>query len=241
MFMTRIFSIVLLLLAGTIITQAQVIRVKGSGNITKSNRAVEPFTGITVNGGMQVMVSEGTESTVVVETDDNIQEYVDIVVKNGELLIGFKPRTSLVNTKSTIVFVTNPVLNKARVSGSGSILVEDQMVSDGNFEAAISGSGKVKANMVASSVNAKISGSGNMELLGTTEELFVAISGSGNFKGYGLASERTTAKIAGSGNVQTTIQGKLDASIAGSGSVYYKGEGNISLNTVGSGKLRKID
>jgi hypothetical protein len=220
---------------------AQNSRIKGSGNITKESRTVGDFTGVSVGGSMNVIIKSGMEQSVVVETDDNLQEYIETTVKDGQLIISNKKIWNLSYSKSATVYITNPVLDKARLSGSGSIITEGVMKSSGKFEASISGSGKIVASINASETLANISGSGNIELEGKTDALDVAISGSGSFKGYELKANKTSASISGSGNVQTTAKGKLEASIAGSGNVYYKGNGEVISRTAGSGKVRKVN
>ncbi len=220
---------------------AQFNRINGSGNVTKSTRNVATFTGVTVGGSMNVTVIAGKQSSVVVETDDNLQEYLETTVKDGVLLIMYAKGKNIYKITKAKVTVTNPSLDKARLSGSGTLKTEGRFKSSDLFEASVSGSGRLFASFESKETKAAISGSGNMELSGSTERLSVAISGSGNFKGYELTTKNTTARISGSGNVQTQVDGKLEAMIAGSGSVYYKGDGSVDSKIAGSGRVRKVN
>jgi hypothetical protein len=93
----------------------------------------------------------------------------------------------------------------------------------------------------AKNVEARISGSGDIELGGNANDLDVVISGSGGFKGYNLKSKDVSVTISGSGNVETAVDGPLDAKISGSGSVYYKGNAAISFKSSGSGKVKRVE
>lgn len=231
----------LIALAVFISAGAQFSKEKGSGKITKVNVTVENFTGIAVNGSFEVIVSPGQTPSVVVETDDNIQPLLDIKVKKGLLVVGYKSMKNISPSKRTKVFIINPVLNKATISGSGTLKTTAPLNSSESFEATISGSGNIIAQVTAPETNAAISGSGNIELSGSTKKLDVKISGSGNFKGYNYKVQDAIIKIAGSGNVQTNSTGKIDASISGSGDVLYKGQADISVKAAGSGKIKKVD
>jgi len=240
--MKKLLLLSLLCMGLTTITLfAQNNRIKGSGNITKESRTVGDFTGVSVGGSMIVIIKSGMEQSVIVETDDNLQEYLETTTKDGQLIISNKKTWNLSYSKSATVYITTPVLDKARLLGSGSILTEGVMKSSGKFEASISGSGNIDASIDASETLVNISGSGNIQLDGKTEALNVAISGSGSFKGYELAANKISARITGSGNVQTTAKGKLEASIAGSGNVYYKGTGEVTSRTAGSGKVKNVN
>lgn len=220
---------------------AQFNRINGSGNVTKSTRNVATFTGVTVGGSMHVTVIAGKQSSVVVETDDNLQEYLETKVKDGMLVITFTKGKNISKITRAKVIVTNPDLDKVRLSGSGTLKTEGNFKSSDVFDAAVSGSGKLIANVESKETRASISGSGNMELTGNTERLNIAISGSGNFKGYELSTKKSTARVSGSGNVQTRVEDNLEAMIAGSGNIYYKGEASVTSKTAGSGKVRKVN
>ena len=188
---------------------------------------------------MQVIVSPAASASVEVKADDNLQEYVITEVSGNRLNIKYRNNVSIRGGKVTVL-VGMPRLNGVSISGSGTV-VGNESIPAGELKASISGSGSIKLKTAAQKVDARISGSGNIELAGATSGLDVVISGSGSFRGYGLQAKDASVNISGSGNVETFVNGPLDAKISGSGSVYYKGNADISLKTSGSGKLKRAD
>jgi len=220
---------------------AQWKRISGNGNIVTQTRETGTFSEIVVSGSMQVEVTAAPAIGVQVQAEDNLQEYIVTEVKGNRLQVKFKNGVSINSHKAVKVLVRMPKLNAASIAGSGSIRSSNQLNSNGNFSATISGSGSVDVQTAATKVDATIAGSGNIVLAGKTHDLHVVISGSGSFKGYQLTANEASVQIAGSGDVQAYASNKLDAAISGSGSVYYKGNASVSVKTSGSGKVRKAD
>ncbi|WP_416437836.1 head GIN domain-containing protein [Phnomibacter sp. MR] len=220
---------------------AQWKRISGNGNVVTQTRETGEFSEIVVSGSMQVEVAAAPGIGVQVQAEDNLQEYIITEVKGNRLQVKFKSNVSVNSHKAIKVLVRMPKLNAASIAGSGSIRSSNQLNSNGNFAATISGSGSVDVQTSASKVAATIAGSGNIALAGKTDDLHVVISGSGSFKGYQLSANEASVQISGSGDVQAYASNKLDAAISGSGSVYYKGNASISVKTSGSGKVRKAD
>jgi hypothetical protein len=220
--------------------QAQWKKITGNGNTITQERSLSAFSEISVAGGMQVTITQAGNTSVKVQADDNLMEYIITEIKGNKLVVKY-PNNVSINSKGVKILVSIPKLDGASISGSGNIICASEMPSSGSFNASISGSGNIDVKTTASKVSASISGSGNIQLGGKTKELEVAISGSGSFKGYELKTEDAQVKISGSGNVETTATAKLDAVISGSGDIYYKGNPGLSLKSAGSGKIKKTD
>jgi len=214
--------------------------VTGNGKMVTQKRSVSSFDAVNVSGGMQVLVKQAATISVQVEADENLQEYIETEVSGNKLTIRYRNKVSIHGGKVK-VYITVPTLNGASISGSGSMSSESEIPSSGEFKAAISGSGNIRMQTGARNVEARISGSGNIELGGNANDVDVVISGSGSFKGYNLKSKDVSVTISGSGNVETNVDGPLDAKISGSGSVYYKGNAAISLKSSGSGKVKRAE
>jgi hypothetical protein len=228
-----------LLLAGVAVS-AQWKKIEGNGKMTKQNRPLTGFQSVSLAGGMKVQISTSANTAVTVEADENLQDYIITEVKSGSLKIKLKEGYS-VKSNGITVYVTMPSIEEAVISGSGTIRSENEIPAKGNFDAIISGSGTIDMHVKSESVKARISGSGNISLAGSTSNVDVVISGSGSFKGFSMPSSDASVKISGSGNVETTVNGHIDAVISGSGNVYYKGKGEVSLKSSGSGRLKKVD
>ncbi|NQY10673.1 MAG: DUF2807 domain-containing protein [Flavobacteriales bacterium] len=64
-------------------------RVTGSGNITTTERSTGEYDEIVVKGSMNVHLEKGTEGNILVKTDDNLQDIVEIKVEGNTLIVGY--------------------------------------------------------------------------------------------------------------------------------------------------------
>lgn len=75
------------------------VSIVGSGNVITKTVTTQPYKKINVSGSMDVYLEKGTEGTISVTAEDNVQERI-VVESNGETLtITMKNNTSLQNTK----------------------------------------------------------------------------------------------------------------------------------------------
>ena len=83
--------------------------IKGNGNVTEQTREVGSYDGIVVSGSFEVKLYAGNEGSIKVEAESNLLEYIETIVKDGKLHIGFKKgtiyRTSWGKGKAKIVSV----------------------------------------------------------------------------------------------------------------------------------------
>src|ERR1043165_8078495 len=62
-------------------------RIRGNGNITTQTRAAGSFNSIEVSGSIDVYVKQDLCSSVKVEADDNLQQYIETIDDGGVLRI----------------------------------------------------------------------------------------------------------------------------------------------------------
>ncbi|GEO08216.1 head GIN domain-containing protein [Segetibacter aerophilus] len=213
-------------------------RVKGSGNIKSENRQVGEARKIKVMGDMDVYIEQGPTS-LKIEGDDNILQYIETVMDDNWLEIKTRDNINISTNEPIKVYVTTPEITDLNVSGSGNIKSNSKFSTDNNTSFSISGSGDITANINAPKVETHISGSGNLHIAGETKDVEIHISGSGNYDGGDLKAENAEVSIAGSGDANLFVDNRLKASVAGSGNVKYKGNATVDSHIAGSGSVNR--
>lgn len=214
-------------------------KVRGNGNVVTENRTTADYEKIAVGGSFDVTLVSGKEGELSIEIEDNLSQYLITEVKDGKLRINWEKGINVRTTKKVKITVPFKNINAVSLAGSGSIETKD-VISSHNLELKLAGSGDLNLTIKASELISKIAGSGNMNLKGNTTNLICKIAGSGDFDSYGLTTQNTEAKIAGSGTIRATINGKITARITGSGNVQYKGTGTAeNVKVTGSGNVSK--
>lgn len=218
-------------------------RVSGNGDLTTEARDAGSFDAVSLSGGFNVVIRQGTGNKVELKADRNLLPYIETrVVESGKgrtLQIEPKKGFSIQATINPSLTIEMPALRAVAVAGSGNVKVE--AMKTGNVDAAIAGSGDIRfANLDAERLGLKVSGSGDIVASGRCASVGVSIAGSGDVKAAELVAEEVKVTIAGSGDAQVNATKRLNVSIAGSGDVKYAGSPEISSSIAGSGKVRRI-
>ena len=217
-------------------------RVVGSGNVTTQDRSISGFSAVESSGFFDVYLSSGNTQNVRVEADDNLHEYIETTVNGNELEIDTRDGYRIKTNKDIKIYITSPEFNKVHLSGSGNIISQNQIKGNDKIDLSVSGSGNIKVDLHAPSVDAHMSGSGDVNLSGEARKFEGSLSGSGNIRAMDLKTEETSIRISGSGNADVFASTKLDVRVTGSGDVRYKGGvQQVTSNITGSGSVKKMD
>ncbi len=212
--------------------------ISGSGHVVRDERDVSEFDAIYLNGQGNLFITFGEEESLVVETDDNLQDVVETSVKHGKLLID---NSHCINHAEKLnYYVSVKSLEMVNLNGSGRIISKNKIKSN-NLEILVNGSGTIKLFIQANAVSVRVNGSGNINLKGKANECSTKVSGSGNFRAFNFKVLESTVNISGSGNAYINSSDKLSVKIAGSGDVYYLGSPKIKSHISGSGSLNSSD
>lgn len=219
-------------------------RVNGNGDIATEAREPGAFDGVSLTGGFNVVIRQGTGHKVEVKADKNLLPLIETRVVEGSkgrtLQIEPKKGVNIHSSTNPSFVIEMPALRAVAVAGSGTVKVEAMKAAD--VDAAIAGSGDIRfARLDADRLAMKVSGSGDIVAAGRCGQASVAISGSGDVKAADLVAEDVKVTIAGSGDAQVQATKKLNVNIAGSGDVKYAGSPEISSSIAGSGKVRRIE
>lgn len=229
--------------------------VRGNGQVESERRSVPGFTSVSVSGSGTLRVHRGRQR-VEIMTDSNILPYVTTSVSGGELTIGFKPFTSIMNSTKLQFDVSLPELTAVRISGSGDAYVD--AFKGSSFKAFVTGSGAIKADLEykaialncsgsggfdatvkASRLDLRCSGSGAAYIKGAADRAEVALTGSGALGARNFSVADARVVISGSGEAEIKVAKSLDAVLSGSGSVKYWGSPEMSQRVSGSGRITK--
>ena len=239
-------SLLLLLFAVALLASCRFVggkRVRGNGNLVTSDRSVSGFDGVSSFGSFDVTLIPSSTTTVKVEADENLQEYIETYVDGGDLKIKTRNGYNLRPRRDIRITVSGPTFNTIETHGSGNIvgqgLLNANSSSDVNLR--VAGSGNIDVELNAGRVDGEIAGSGNIKVKGKSRVFDGDVMGSGNIRAAGLETEESKVEIAGSGNVEVYATSKLDVRVMGSGEVKHRGNAQVNTKITGSGSVVKMD
>jgi hypothetical protein len=209
------------------------------------DREVPSFSEIALRIPAKLYVEQGNTQSVKIEAKSSTLEEIITEVKDRQLTIRFKSKNYLFKsfTPGKIdIYITVPEIDGLSVSGSGDIIVEDE-ISTRILDLAVSGSGDILlGDLKADRVKSSISGSGDIIIQdgGEATDFSITTSGSGDVKAENFEAKDVVVRISGSGNCSVTANRSLKARVAGSGSVFYNGNPSIDSSVAGSGRVKKL-
>ncbi len=154
-------------------------QVRGNGNVEKQERSVGDFTGVVVKNGIDLIIKQGDQTKLVIETDENLQEYIITEVESGVLNI-YVQKNAWINKSSAMdAHVTVNQLNKLKVSGGGDVQSLG-LISTDDIGIAISGGGDLQFDLKAQRAKCDVSGGGDVSLDADIREFKAALSGGGD-------------------------------------------------------------
>ncbi len=215
--------------------------VQGDGQVISQDRSVRSFDRVQVSGGIQLMVSQDSTSTVKVMVDRNLQEYIEVTVEGSELIVRQRNNTSLNTTGEVKVYVSAPLFKSLHASGACNISSQNQLTSEQELDIDLSGSCDADISVKAPKVTVGMSGASSAKLKGQTKDLDIDGSGSSDVKAFELLAENVHVGISGAGEAEIYASVKLDVNGSGSSDVRYKGAATVTSDISGAGSVKKVD
>lgn len=219
----------LFLVCAFMISASSCAQLKASKNYVTKDVHVGNFNKIELLNSADVTYTQSNDgqSRVQIYGSDNLVEFMDISVNNGNLIIKFKKNTRISSWKDARlkVIASSPSLEAVNLRGSGDLYLESNINCD-NFSILLQGSGDIDAKgaIHAKNVSFDLQGSGDLKAMSVTaSSVRTHLQGSGDLKIHG--PNKITS---------------LDANLSGSGDLYLA---NVTANDVkaqlqGSGDLR---
>ena len=214
-------------------------RIHGNGNVVSENRSVSGFKGVEVSGGLKIYVKQDSVTSVKVEVDKNLQEYIITEVENGILKIYQEHNTSLESTKGIRIYVSSPSYKSFEASGATEINGENKIQQADEIHLYASGASKIDLDIKAPKISSEISGASSLKLAGETKDFFLDANGASHAKCFDLMTENVDADLSGASSATVFASVKITGEASGASHLVYKGNATTSLNTSGAGSVRK--
>jgi hypothetical protein len=173
--------------------------VKGSGNITTENRTVSDFSQLELSGVFNVVIMQGTENKVSVETDDNLQELVIIENKGNSLIARNKKGSPFRKSTKMNVYITYKNITDIKNTLVGN-LSSSNLLTQSNFTYKSSAVGNADLKLEVSSLTVDISTVGNTTIEGKATNCDLKNSSVGNLSAGKLFVEEMTLHNTAVGN-----------------------------------------
>lgn len=212
--------------------------VEGSGRIISQESKVKDYRAIAIGVPAKVELKQGETEGVNIETDDNIQAMLEVVVEGNTLKIRTKEKNVYPKTKTFNVVIYCKKIDDIAMDNSGRLSAMKLNASD--LRVRLGGSGDVAIqDLRVDTLRVAIGGSGSFVAAGSASQVSGSIGGSGSLNMAKLMTKDVRVSIGGSGSVETWATDNLNVSIGGSGNVEYYGDPRLTKSIGGSGSVNR--
>jgi len=215
--------------------------VSGDGNVTSRNVTTASFNNLEVEGAMHVRLKQDPQHSVRVETDANLQEYVEIFESGGTLVVRPRKNTNLRPSRDLVVYVSGPAFEHIDVSGASKLEGENAMTGNGELTIEASGATEVRMDVNVPRLRADISGSSHLDLSGRAGSFVLESSGASGVRAMNLQAEVATMDLSGASNAEITANKELEVEASGASRVAYRGPAQVKTHTSGASSVEKRD
>lgn len=186
---------------------------RGSGTIISTQRDVDNFSTIQIYMGADLILTQSTTESLIIEADDNVMQYIETRIENGRLIVSKPDHINLDPSQTIHLNVSFNTLHEIEIFGSSNIKAGD---------------------LDLDALAISFSGSGSTRLTGKVNEQTITIRGQATIKNFDLTSRHVVIDISGNGTIEVNAEEMLDVTVAGMGTIRYTGNPTVIENVNGT-------
>lgn len=211
--------------------------IEGSGNIVKENREVSAIHGIEAGGAFHIFVTKGDKSSLIIETDDNLQKQITAKVENG--LLKLETKGNIKNPEKMNAYIVMPILDNVDLSGACKMESEDRFEGE-NMDIDLSGASNLKLNIKVSKLEIEISGAAKSNLAGYADNMELEGSGASHSYFDDLEVRNAEIDLSGASKAVVKVMEYLHGECSGAANIDYMGAvKKVDVNTSGAGSVNR--
>lgn len=214
-------------------------RIDGSGRIITQQRSPGSFNSLEVSSALEVRLQQDATPSVKVETDDNLQQYVDVYTRGNTLVIENKSGYNLDPTDKIVVYVSAPEWKELEITGASELFGEAPLTGN-ELQVVASGASKVSLDVNVKKLRSEADGASTLLLKGTATNFSADASGASQIRGLDLQTSEASLDVSGASQAEITAEKELNIEASGASEVRYRGNANINQKSSGASQVEKI-
>lgn len=205
-------------------------------------RNVGSFTGIKVSSAIDLLITQGSPSNVVVSADeDKYRDNIKTEVRNGILNIYYETKGFNWNMGNHKIkaYVSFSTLRSLEIDGASDCKINGS-IDQPELDIKMSGASSLNGNLKINNLTFEGSGASNAKVTGSANKLNIHVTGASDFKSYDFVAEDCQARASGASDIRITVNKELSVDASGASSINYKGSPAVrELRSTGASSVSK--
>lgn len=193
---------------------------------------VEPFNKIELQGGFNVVITQGNESSLSIQASEQNMKSIKTEVYNETLYIKLNVKSISLNEIKLNIGINE--LTALKIEGGLNLNTNETLELNELF-LKVEGGANASLNLIAHSINTEAEGAVNLEFKGNTNDFTIKAEGACNINAGMLKAKNVSCRMAGAGNALVYPTETLFAKIEGIGKISYRGSPTITKEVDGIG------
>lgn len=238
-----------------------------AGNVVTETYPIKSnYTAISVTNMIEVVLLDAPKNSIRVETDERLMPYLQIVVKNGVLVLNFDDQREVerlrkrnLNLADTRVYVSARGVDTFTASGmsefeadmpiaastitisaSGMSSIDFERVECKTFSLSISGKTEVDAQLQADKCDLSVSGMSEVDLEGRTDRLSLRLSGMSEVSLDELHARTAEVYVSGMSEAEVNASESITGGVSGMSDLTTFGSANVNISTSGGSSHKHV-
>ena len=238
-----------------------------AGNVVTETYPIKSdYTAISVTNMIEVVLLDAPKNSIRVETDERLMPYLQIVVKNGVLVLNFDDQREVerlrkrnLNLADTRVYVSARGVDTFTASGmsefeadmpiaastitisaSGMSSIDFERVECKTFSLSISGKTEVDAQLQADKCDLSVSGMSEVDLEGRTDRLSLRLSGMSEVSLEELHARTAKVSVSGMSSAEVYATESITGGVSGMSDLTTFGSANVNVSTSGGSSHKHV-
>lgn len=201
---------------------------------------LDDFRVINISGMYNIMLEAGDEPGLVLETDENIHDLTEIVVRNSTLYISGTEDAVYRPTKMEM-FITYTDLEEIIIGGAAR-LHSDMTVKTESLSVSVNGAADIFLDLDVDELTTNVAGAANIQYKGRAGHHQADLSGASNMRAEALDTRKSRVSLSGAGSAHVFATEHLHARLSGVGSIRYYGDpAEVITERSGLGRIRSAE
>lgn len=208
--------------------------IRGNGNIQEEDRTVTAdFTTISGAEGLDIIITQGSPSSISVKADENVIGLILTEIKNGTLRIHADKN---IGRATKTIYVTAPEISN--ISGSsGANLRTKNTITTQHLSLNSSSGAAVIVTATTDEINADSSSGADIQIKGTTNHFTASASSGSDIKASDLEAKICNASASSGADIRVQVSENLSANASSGADIYHQGNARLEIKKSSSGSV----
>jgi hypothetical protein len=219
----------------------QMIEVQGSGTITRKEIPVSSFLRLHLSARGTVQIEQADEEKVIIETDENLLDYFEVVNSGRTLYITSEAKLRKPVFSSLKIIVRVRQIDTIYNASQGNVESINPIISTEPITIKIDSHGDTNLQIQAPKIELGMACHGNVTLSGECGEINIKDSAHGNLDCKNLKARHVNLRNMSHGNILLYAEETIAIKHMGHGFVHYYGPGRLKdVKQYGHGEVKHM-